>query len=116
MPSAIPQSDESLLAECDVETFRASGPGGQNVNKRETAVRLRHRPTGLVVCCRQERSQHQNKQRALSILRRKIEGLSRRRRPRIPTSMPRSARARILSQKRRQSLKKRLRGRTTADE
>ena len=111
MPQRIPTTDEALLADCDVQTFRASGPGGQNVNRRETAVRLRHRPTGIVVVCRQERTQGQNKRIALSRLRRKLQVRLRRRRPRIPTTMPRSARNRILDRKRRDALKKRLRRR-----
>jgi protein subunit release factor B len=112
----IPKSDEELLADCDVATFCASGPGGQHVNRRETAVRLRHRPTGIVVVCQQERSQVRNKQIALAHLRRKLQERFRRRRPRIPTRMPRSARDRILDQKRRQALKKRLRKRPGTDD
>jgi len=71
-----PSSDEDLLAECEVETFGSSGPGGQNVNKRDTAVRLRHTPTGIVVTCQRERSQYRNKQIALEELRKKLEALS----------------------------------------
>ncbi len=102
-------SDEHLLAECDVETYRSSGPGGQNVNRRETAVRLRHRPTGIVVTCQRERSQYLNKRLALASLRRKIEALLHRPRPRIATRISQSARNRILAAKKRHALKKQRR-------
>lgn len=59
-------------ADLKIEFFRSSGPGGQNVNKRETAVRIVHVPTGTVVTAQTERGQEANKQYALSILRSKI--------------------------------------------
>ncbi len=68
----IPRSDAELLAECDVETFRAGGPGGQHQNVTDSAVRLRHRATGLSVTCRAQRSQYLNKMDALRRLRIKL--------------------------------------------
>ncbi|MBN2328750.1 MAG: peptide chain release factor-like protein [Candidatus Omnitrophica bacterium] len=112
----IPETDEELLEECDVDTFCSSGKGGQNVNRRETAVRLRHRPSGLTVICQQERRQYRNKQIALSRLRIRLKNLTRRRRFRVPTAMPRGVREKILEQKKHISLKKKARRKPDLDD
>ncbi|MGD0387449.1 MAG: peptide chain release factor-like protein [Tepidisphaeraceae bacterium] len=65
-------SDEHLLADCRLETFRGSGPGGQKRNKTSSSVRLTHVPSGLSVVAGESRSQHRNRQAALDRLRRKI--------------------------------------------
>lgn len=61
-------SEDQLLAQCEVDTYRASGPGGQKRNKTSSAVRLRHTPTGLIVIAEESRSQHENKAKALKRL------------------------------------------------
>ncbi|QEL15715.1 peptide chain release factor family protein [Limnoglobus roseus] len=58
-------SDAERLAQCEVDTYRASGPGGQKRNKTSSAVRLRHAPTGVIVIAEESRSQHENKAKAL---------------------------------------------------
>lgn len=62
-------SDAQLLAQCAVDTYRASGPGGQKRNKTSSAVRLRHPPSGLLVIAEESRSQHENKAKAMKRLR-----------------------------------------------
>jgi hypothetical protein len=62
-------NDQQLLAQCEVDTYRASGPGGQKRNKTSSAVRLRHLPSGLIVIAEESRSQHENRARAFRRLR-----------------------------------------------
>lgn len=105
----LPQSDEKLQAECRFSAFRATGKGGQHVNATDSAVRLVHLPTGLIVTSQKERSQHLNKRECLKKLRERIEKLNYRPPKRIPSKMPKAAKQQTLAKKAQHSEKKRLR-------
>jgi len=92
-----------------VETYRSSGPGGQRKNKVETAVRLKHLPSGLTVIATEHRSQAENRKLALERLRERLIKLNRPRKRRIPTSVSMKDIEKRIEEKKIRSKKKRLR-------
>ena len=104
-------ADRALLAQCDVQAHRASGPGGQHRNKAETAVRLVHRPSGVSAEGKDERSRTQNLRIALARLREKLARRAYRPPPRHATRPSRASKERRLDQKKRAGRKKALRHR-----
>ncbi|AJE03303.1 peptide chain release factor family protein [Geobacter pickeringii] len=92
-----------------IEFVRGSGPGGQHRNVTETGVRIRHLPTGIVVQATESRSQARNREVALERLRKALERLARREKPRVATRVPNAEKKRRLEGKKRRSHAKRLR-------
>lgn len=99
-------SDEALDRDTEISFFIGSGPGGQNRNKRETGVRLLHRPSGIVVTSVKERSQAMNRADALEKLRSKLRAAMTVQKPRHDTKPTRGSKRRRLASKRRVGAKK----------
>jgi len=100
---------ELLKKQVIIETYRSSGPGGQRKNKVETAVRLRHLPSGITVVATEHRSQADNRKLAFERLRDRLIKLNRPRKRRIPTSVSLKTIEKRMEEKRILSKKKRLR-------
>jgi len=105
----VPETDDELLAECRVDTFRSGGKGGQHQNTTESGVRLTHQPSGIVTTARDERSQHRNRALALKRLRRRLGQVRRKTKSRVRTRVPSAEKRKRLDNKRRKGRKKKLR-------
>ena len=109
--------DRSVLErEVVVDVFRASGPGGQHVNKTESALRLTHLPSGVVVVARDSRSQHRNREVAFERLVERLRRLNHVPVKRIKTRPTAGSRERRLDTKKQTGAKKQARGRVRGDE
>lgn len=111
----LPEHLERLARDCDVTAFRSSGPGGQKKNKTESSVRVRHRPSGIVRIATEHRSQTRNRALALERVWRTLERRRARPKPRRPTRPTRASVEKRLQEKRKESDKKRSRGRGPED-
>jgi protein subunit release factor B len=105
-----PEQMDALERDCDLEFFVAGGPGGQHRNKTSSGVRLRHRPSGIVVAATERRSQHQNRAAALERLAERLARLARKRKPRKKTRPTRASKERRIEGKRRRAQTKSRRG------
>ncbi len=95
-----PTDRAALERDCDLDFFVASGPGGQNRNKVETAVRLVHRPTGTSVTATERRSQRANREAAFERMAARLEMMQHEEPPRVPTRPTAASRERRLEAKR----------------
>jgi protein subunit release factor B len=100
---------EILKKQVTVETYRSGGPGGQRKNKVETAVRLKHLPSGVTVVATEHRSQAENRKLAFERLRERLIKLNRPKKRRIPTSVSLKAIEKRIEEKKILSKKKRMR-------
>ncbi len=123
MPSRTPQRPPpyatdraSLEREVVIDVFRASGPGGQHVNKTESALRLTHLPSGVVVTAQDSPSQYRNRQTAFRRLAERLERLNRVPAKRVPTRPTLGSKRRRIESKKQRGETKATRGRVRGDE
>ena len=105
-----------LEREVEVDVFRASGPGGQHVNRTQSALRLTHPPSGVVVTAQDSPSQHRNREIAFERLVERLKRLNHVPKKRVPTKPSRAARERRIATKKQVGAKKQQRVRVRGDE
>jgi protein subunit release factor B len=116
LPPPYSTSRDALEREVEVEVFRASGPGGQHVNKTESALRLVHPPSGVVVIAQDSSSQHRNREIAYERLAERLERLNYVPKKRVATKPTRGSKERRIGGKKQRGETKRSRGRVSGDE
>lgn len=107
---------ESLEREVEIDVFRASGAGGQHVNKTESALRLTHWPSGVVVIAQDSPSQHRNRETAFRRLAERLERLNYVPKKRVPTRPTAASKKRRIESKKQTGARKRLRARVSHDD
>lgn len=100
---------DTLMKEVKINYYRSTGPGGRKKDTAETAVRLRHIPSGVVVIATEHRSQSRNRELAFERLQKKLIELNKEEKPRIPTKKSLAAKLKILEEKKKRAWKKKLR-------
>jgi protein subunit release factor A len=115
-PPPYSTSREALEREVEIDVFRASGPGGQHVNKTESALRLVHPPSGVVVIAQDSSSQHRNREIAYERLAERLERLNYVPKKRVATKPTRGSKERRIGGKKQRGETKRGRGKVSGDE
>jgi len=116
LPPPYTTDRDVLEREVEVDVFRASGPGGQHVNRTESALRLTHPPSGVVVVAQDSPSQHRNREIAFERLIERLERLNHVPKKRVPTKPTRASKKRRIEQKKGRGAIKRGRGRVKHDD
>jgi len=111
-----PLTISALKSEVEITAFKSGGPGGQHKNKTESAVRLKHLPTGVIVVATESRSQIKNRELAWQRLIEKLARRRQKRKPRVPTRPSRTAREKRLEEKIQRSFKKQTRQKVRMEE
>ncbi len=101
-----PLTVAALKNEVEITAFKSSGPGGQHKNKTESAVRIKHLPTGIIVVAAENRSQIKNREMAWERLLEKLARRRQKRKPRVPTKPSKAAKAKRLEGKKQHAFKK----------